>query len=407
MTLSEMEDWDFSCAWVAMPSEEKAALPSVDRKFYVERYRALTSYMDHETARHKKGNGEYCPPSQPVEDERPEGELFVNASDFISDITPPEWLVDGIIQRSYLYGLTAQTNHGKTALAAHIAVCVALGRSFGNQSCEPGHVLFLAGENPEDFKLRLRGAVQANGIKAIDIDGRITVMPCSGELITFVTKIKEFSELHPLALILVDTSVAYFSYRDENANVDARMHAQDLRMLIKSNGTPAVVALCHPIKNANQENLVPRGGSAFQFELDCNLTLWKEGEVMELHHNKLRGPSFQPIQFRLAQCVLAGVLDSKGREVSTVVAEPISEANAAAEQDRQFNDSTSAIRAIDTLPKPSIAGIAEFCQWHYKDGRPDKSRAQRVVKILLAEKFAIKKLGRLKLTKKGRSEIDS
>jgi len=330
---------------------------------------------------------------------------FVDSAEFVSNITPPQWLVDGIIQRSFLYGLTAQTNHGKTSLGALIAACVGTGLDFGNQQCEPGHVLYLSGENPEDFKLRLRGVYQANGINLKSVAGKVSVMPCADKLVTYIEQIKEYAESHPLALILIDTSVAYFSYQDENANVDSRLHAQDMRMLIQCSGSPAVIALCHPVKNAGQDNLIPRGGSAFQFELDCNLTLWKDGEVCELYHNKLRGPTFQPMQFKLTPCVLTGVFDSKGRAVSTVVSEYLSDSAASTEQDKAYSEADLAMRAIDKITKPSIAGIAAFCQWTYKDGRPDKSKAQRVVKTLLSEKLAIKDLGTLRLTQKGKAHL--
>lgn len=329
---------------------------------------------------------------------------FVPGSEFISDIAPPQWLVDGIIQRSYLYGLTAQTNHGKTALAAHLAICVAMQRDFAFQPCEQGHVLYLAGENPEDFKLRLRAAAQVAGLKPSALD-HVTVMPTTGRLSGFIEQILEFAENTPLALIIIDTSVAYFSYMDENGNVDAKMHAQDMRLLIQATGAPAIIALCHPIKNAGKDDLTPRGGSAFLFEIDCNLTLWKEGEIMELNHNKLRGPPFQPTQFKLTTCVLTGVHDSKGREVSTVVSEHINEAAADLATQQHFSDAGSVLRAIHTLSKPSVSGIAAFCQWSLKDGRPYKSKVQRILKILTNEKFIITKLGSLQLTEKGKREI--
>jgi hypothetical protein len=61
MNLSEMSDWDFSKAWVELSDAERAAIPVEDRKHYFERYRALTSYMDHpelRLGREHKGNGD-------------------------------------------------------------------------------------------------------------------------------------------------------------------------------------------------------------------------------------------------------------------------------------------------------------------------------------------------------------
>lgn len=333
------------------------------------------------------------------------GEIFVDIAPFIGSITPPQWLIDGIIQRSYLYGLTALTNHGKTALAALMAVCIAMGRDFNNQQCESGHVLFMAGENPEDFKLRLKGTIQALGIPLADIAKRVTVMPFVDKLVSFHDEILAYSARQPLAAIFVDTNTAYFSYMEENANVDNAAQAKDLRRLVKCNGAPAVIPLCHPVKNAAKDNLVPRGGGAFMNELDCNLTLWKEAEVFELDHNKLRGPPFQPMQFRLDPVMLPGVLDSKGRTVSTIVAAPMSELAAKLSHEREYSDAELALAAIKTLGNPSLSAIAAHCEWILPSGQPAKAKAQRAVKILTIEKCLTSEMGKLKVTEKGKKRL--
>ena len=49
-------------------------------------------------------------------------------------------------------------------------------------------------------------------------------------------------------------------------------------------GGPTVTVSCHqPNKNANDDNLLPRGGGAFLAEVDGNLTCRKIDEGLELH----------------------------------------------------------------------------------------------------------------------------
>ena len=324
-------------------------------------------------------------------------EHFIGADDFVHDIRSPEWLIDGVIQRGYLYGLTAPTNHGKTALAAHLAPCVAHGDPFAGRRCERGHVLYMCGENPEDFKMRLRGSRQSMGLKAGMLNPWLTIMPKVSRLGDFIEPVKELASGSPLSLIIIDTNMAYFGYEDENANVDSKLQAQDCRLLMNAAGHPAVIVLCHPIKNASKDNLVPRGGSAFLNELDANLTLWKDGEVIELHHNKLRGPPFDPLQFRLAQCQIDGLQDTRGNPVTTIIAQAISDHEAEQMAEEQTTSAQLALRAMAKLPLITIAAVSAACNWTHK------SRASRVMKTLQNEGFLIRELGQWTLTQKGKN----
>src|SRR5215204_2670174 len=80
--------------------------------------------------------------------------FILTAKQFIDGFIPPHYQIDGIMQRGYLYALTARTNHGKTAIAMYIAQCVARGVAMHGRAVEQGSVLFLAGENPDDIRAR-------------------------------------------------------------------------------------------------------------------------------------------------------------------------------------------------------------------------------------------------------------
>ena len=74
---------------------------------------------------------------------------------FMDDYEPPDWLVEGIVQRGRLYACTSLTGHGKTAVWLYIACMIQASRYVGNIETTPGNVLILAGENPEDLKARM------------------------------------------------------------------------------------------------------------------------------------------------------------------------------------------------------------------------------------------------------------
>ena len=63
-----------------------------------------------------------------------------------------------------------------------------------------------------------------------------------------------------VSFVLIDTSAAYYEGDEENANVQAGNHARLMRQLVNLPGEPCVLVMCHPVKNATQDNLLPRGG---------------------------------------------------------------------------------------------------------------------------------------------------
>ena len=82
------------------------------------------------------------------------GGLIQSAAEFVAGFRPPDYLVNGMIQRGYLYSLTARTGHGKTAVSMYLAQAIARGSSVKDRFVRQGAVLILAGENPDDIRAR-------------------------------------------------------------------------------------------------------------------------------------------------------------------------------------------------------------------------------------------------------------
>jgi len=75
-------------------------------------------------------------------------DLIKASSEFVAGFVPPDYLVDGVLQRRFCYSLTAQTGVGKTTVAMMLAAHVATGRSLHGLDVAKGTVLYFAGENP-------------------------------------------------------------------------------------------------------------------------------------------------------------------------------------------------------------------------------------------------------------------
>lgn len=342
----------------------------------------------------------YCPDKA-----EPETLRVIPADEFLRCLRIPAPLIDGIVPRGQLYALTGPTGHGKTAAAALMQLCVALGRPFAGRDVEKGKVLVLAGENPDDYALRLLATAQTLGVSPASL-GDIGVIPGSfaiGAATPYVqAAVARFGEL---AAVFVDTSAAFFDGDDENANTDMRVHASRLRTLCALPGNPAVIVLCHPVKNATKENLIPRGGGAFLAEVDGNLTCWRDDKLMTLHWaGKLRGPGFEPITLELSPQTLA-IVDAKGRPVFSVAAVVAGDERAEALAEAALTDENKVLMAMVRNPGASVAGIAAAAGFTGASGIPQKGRAHRHLAVLQAQKLATKsRSGGWSLTQKGRQE---
>ena len=301
---------------------------------------------------------------------------ILTGAEFIADHVPPVWLIDGIVQRGRLYACTSLTGHGKTAVWLFNACMIHAGRMIGNLDTFQGNVLILAGENPADLEARMIGMAKTFNIPL----GRLPyVLPGA-----FPLNEDEVEALRraitglgvDLALIIGDTASSFF-------------YARTLRTLHDCPGSPAVVALSHPVKGAARGNLLPRGGGAFLNELDGNLVLWSDelGELTELHWcGKIRGPDFSPLGYRLRK-VETGLIDENDRPEMTIVAEPMSE-EAVADHSRQTTANENVVLwVVKQHPDWSYAQICRHAGWIDEDQQPMKARVQRAIQTLHDDKL--------------------
>jgi hypothetical protein len=256
---------------------------------------------------------------------------------------------------------------------------------------EQGNVLYLAGENPHDVRKRWVRLCQsmkldADKAEAYFIDGVLPISKLRAQLIAAANK------RGPFALVVIDTFAAYFEGDEENANVEMARTARLMRSLSAILGNPTVLILCHPVKNANLDNLVPRGGGAFLAEIDGNFVCTKQdGDIVNFHWQvKLRGGDFAPIPFKIEVSALDNLKTKKGKAVYTVTARPIDA------KEREQNEDLSRIRQNELLgamkrePGASLTELAKALGWAYKSGEPNKTLTNRTMQELAARNLVKK-----------------
>ena len=320
---------------------------------------------------------------------------------FIGSYKPLEYVVDGLIVRGYLYSLTSRPNDGKTAVATALSLHIAVGRTFAGMAVSPGRILYLCGENPDDLRVRLVAACHEFGIDYAELYDSFDVIPLQFALSARLDDLTDACR-GPYIGVFVDTSAAYFGGDAENDNTQLGNHARDLRELTSLPGHPFVVANCHPVKNPDRDNLLPRGGGAFLAEVDANLTLWKTGDSVELSYTKLRGPVFASIHFALKTVSPPELLDHKGRPLVSIVAVPQTDAEAHDAIRKVTEDENRLLYSMLHHPGQSFADWAGLCGWILSTGKPHKAKVQRLMKSLKAENLVASARGIYTLTAQGK-----
>jgi len=332
--------------------------------------------------------------------------MMKSSAEFIAGFTPPDYLLDGILQRRFIYSLTGRTGSGKSALLLLLTSSVALERSIGAHQAQIGRVLYLAGENPDDIRMRWIAMSERFDFNIDSIN--VHFIPGTFKISEMFARIQaEAERLGPFALVVVDTSAAFFEGDDENSNAQQGAHARRRRSLVTLSGGPCVIVAAHPPKNVQADNLQPRGGGAFIAEMDGNLTAGKEDGTVELYwQGKFRGPDFAPIAFKLETVTHDRLRDTKGRMIPTVVASFLSEAAQDDITAAARTNENKVLTAYAATPGASLAAIARGLGWALRSGDPDKMKVKRAVKKLKDAKLITVERDETKVTDKGKAQID-
>jgi AAA domain len=329
-------------------------------------------------------------------------DLIKTSDEFVRDFVPPDYVVDGVLQRRFCYSMTAKTGVGKTAVAMLMAAHVATGRPLGGRDVAKGQVIYFAFENPTDIQMRWLGLTQEMRIDPAKADvhfvSGVTRLSEAAEAITAEVTRKK---LLPL-LVVVDTVAAAFEGDSDNDNVQMGDHARLLRSLTLLPGEPAVLLLAHPTKNAGDDALVPRGGGAFLNEVDGNIALQKRETLLVASvQGKFRGPDFGHLSFELKAVRHPILKDSRGRDIPTVVAQALDEARRAALDAAGDQDEDKLLRVIEKHPRAGLRGLAGMLGWRHH------AKVERLVNTLIQRKL-VKREGRsLLLTQAGQKELNA
>ncbi len=325
---------------------------------------------------------------------------LLTSSEFMERWQPPDYTLDGLLMKGSVYTLTGNTNHGKTTLALHMAHAVATGGGLAGRLSQQGAVAFFAGENPDNVRIQWRSLCSDLGIDPTSLpihwyEGTFSFEQARQQVIDALRRVPD------LRLWLVDSFQAYFEGEDDSHNMQMLDAAKGFRILSNSHpNRPTGVILCHPIKNASRDQLLPRGGSSVTNELDGNLTIWRDGDIATLHWlAKIRGIPFDPIQFEHVLVQPEGMVDALCQQMSGPVLRTIIPERAKEIIKETKSRKLRILAFIGANPSAIHQDIANHLN-------VSRATAQRDVKALTDAKWIKKYAGKLVLTNEGNEVLD-
>ena len=292
----------------------------------------------------KKREAKTLPPSR-----------VTGAGTFMRSYEPISYPIDGVLPSGYLYGLTAKQGSGKTALMIAATLAIETGREYIlGCDVERGRAAYVTIENPVDFKMKLAVNCYVHNISYDEIETRVAIIDGRDTPEQIYEGLRLDAEANgPFQLICFDTFAAGFAAAGAGAfndNEAVLNYVIRLRPLTTLPGQPSVLVAFHPTKNAGETELIPYGGGSTYNEVDGNLTLWKDGTI-KLHHNRLRGPEFEPKFFRIEKMSCPEIVDKQGRQILLPVLRPTSEKDVEERARVSRNTKLELLRAMLAEPK--------------------------------------------------------
>jgi hypothetical protein len=194
-------------------------------------------------------------------------------------------------------------------------------------------VAYLASENPEEVKLRIKLWCIQNHVPPKQLDGWFALLPGSYDLAdpraikALVSQLNPTSKV-PLGLLVVDTFSANYFGESENDATEVSKWFNTVRAGLVDVLGCAVVVLGHPVKDASNEEAITvwRGSGAIQGTLDATfgVTMRRDSGIVTMTAGKRRGPLVEDMHWHIKTSEVGNLLDNFGNPVVSVIAEAAS-----------------------------------------------------------------------------------
>lgn len=252
------------------------------------------------------------------------GFRLIRASDL--KLTPPEYLIDDIIEVGTLGVLFGAPSAWKSFMAVHMAACIATGTPFFGHGVQQGAVIYLAGEGQAGLARR-RAAWEAG--TGVSLDGaplffsNMTArMLDAAHTAEIAEAVDEIVKEHGVPrMVFVDTTAKAMVGGDENNTADmTRLLASAEAMQRRYPG--CVIQLVHHTGVADPRRL--RGSSALKGGVDTEFLMTKEDGISAFENLKMKDGPMAPTMYFTAEEIILGTTP-KGKQFGSLTLRQVQE----------------------------------------------------------------------------------
>jgi len=266
-----------------------------------------------EACGHEPAAPDRCPDWTP---ERPSSFRLVRAGDL--ELSRPDWLVRGMIERDSFGVLSAPFSSFKSFIALELALATATGTDALGRATKQGPVIYIAGEGQAGLTRRRRAWSIARGIDTAasplffsTVAANLSDDAMLAEIATAVRAVA-MREGSP-ALLVVDTWSRNLG-ADENSSLDTARAVAALDAIRRPYGASALIV--------HHEGWTPgrtRGSTVLMAAADFAYTIKREGNAATLEASKMKdGAAPEPIAFDIEDVEL-GLEDEDGEPMRSGV----------------------------------------------------------------------------------------
>jgi hypothetical protein len=163
---------------------------------------------------------------------------LVTMQEMMAEMKPPDWLIDGHMESNSLALMFGEPKTGKSFVAVDMALSVAAGLSFHDNSVRQGAVVYVGAEGISGQRRRVMAwsvghQIEDPGALPMLWAQRGEDFTDKGEVRTLATEITDFAEEAevPIRLIVIDTLNRNFGGSDENNTQDMTKFVSNLDFL--------------------------------------------------------------------------------------------------------------------------------------------------------------------------------
>lgn len=213
----------------------------------------------------------------------------VSFEDLMSEDYTPNWLVEGLIEKSDLGLIFGSSGGGKSFVVLEMCYCIAAGIPFHGKNTKLGRVLYVCGEGYGGIQKRFAALREKhNGV----LGGRLHLTRQSAALMDIESAKavrNTMDSLGGIDLVVIDTLHRNFGAGDENSSKDFAILLQNVDKFIKSTG--ATVIIIH--HSGNDSNGRSRGSSSIRAAMDVEFEVIKSADdIVIMTNTKMK--NFEP-----------------------------------------------------------------------------------------------------------------